>query len=68
MHRTRRLAVAALVAGGLLMAAAPASHAVVDPLMIPECLAGAATDLTALVDPSAPGVPSEVPAVHCLAP
>ncbi|GHH07111.1 hypothetical protein [Streptomyces lanatus] len=61
----RRLAVVFL---GVLtffgFAAAPAS-AVVDPAALVTCLA---SDVTGLVDPSAPGVPAEIPGVGCLAP
>ncbi|MEU4574296.1 hypothetical protein ACBI99_31390 [Nonomuraea sp. ATR24] len=66
MHRTLRLTgVAALVAGGLLAATAPA-HAIVDPVGALECLTASAGEVTTLVDPSAPGLPAEVPAVNCL--
>ncbi|TMR10042.1 hypothetical protein ETD86_41125, partial [Nonomuraea turkmeniaca] len=58
----------AIAAGGLTLLAAPPSHAVVDPLHVGTCLASSATELTALVDPAAPGVPSEIPAVSCLQP
>ncbi|MFI6386530.1 hypothetical protein ACIBHY_15615 [Nonomuraea sp. NPDC050547] len=64
---TRLLALSALAAGGLLLATAPA-HAVVDPAAVLGCLTETAVDVTALVDPTAPGVPAEVPAVHCLQP
>jgi hypothetical protein len=64
----RRIAAAAALAGALTVFAAPASHAVVDPVGVIGCLSSSAADLTTLVDPSAPGVPSEVPAVACLAP
>ncbi|MBF8191569.1 hypothetical protein ITP53_38925 [Nonomuraea sp. K274] len=66
MHRPLRLlAVAALASAGLF-AAASAAHAVVDPAVALECLTTSATDLTSLVDPTAPGVPAEVPGVNCL--
>ncbi len=68
MHRTRRLTVATLAAGGLLMAVAPAAHAVVDPITVIGCLTSSAADVTTLVDPSAPGLPTEIPATACLAP
>jgi hypothetical protein len=68
MHRTRRLTVATLVAGGLLMAVAPAAHAVVDPITVIGCLTSSAADVGSLVDPSAPGLPTEIPATACLAP
>ncbi|WP_345579934.1 hypothetical protein [Nonomuraea rosea] len=68
MHRPAQLLVAAALTAGGLLAAAPAAHAVVDPAVVAECLTGSVSDLTHLVDPTAPGVPAEVPAVHCLAP
>ncbi|WP_113703645.1 hypothetical protein [Nonomuraea lactucae] len=64
----RRLAAGTLMTGGLLLLASPASHAVVDPVTTVTCLAGSTADLTGLVDPASPGVPSEVPGVNCLAP
>ncbi|GAA4524674.1 MULTISPECIES: hypothetical protein [Nonomuraea] len=63
---TRSLTAATLVAAGLL-AATPA-HAVVDPVAVSLCLAESAAGATSLVDPSSPGIPAELPAVHCLAP
>lgn len=68
MSRTRAAAIViALVPIGLLGSTSGASAAP-DPSEIGTCLTESAGDLTALVDPSAPGVPSEVPAVHCLQP
>ncbi|KAB8193169.1 hypothetical protein FH608_022965 [Nonomuraea phyllanthi] len=64
----RRIVAAAAVAGGLTLLAAPAAHAVVDPLHVISCLAETGADITTLIDPAAPGVPAEVPAVHCLQP
>ncbi|GAA3096622.1 MULTISPECIES: hypothetical protein [Nonomuraea] len=63
----RRAAVAAVVAGGLTLLAAPASHAVVDPALVLGCVS-TATDLTTLIDPAAPGLPAELPLTGCLAP
>ncbi|SEG91160.1 hypothetical protein SAMN05444920_107205 [Nonomuraea solani] len=77
MHVTpRRIAAAALVAGGLTFIAAPAAHAVVDPVAFLTCAGGTPADLTALVDPTAVvadpaslAAPPEIPAAtHCLAP
>jgi hypothetical protein len=68
MHRTRRLAVTTLVAGGLLMAVAPAAHAVVDPMAVIGCLTSSAADVGSMVDPAAPGLPAEIPGTTCLAP
>ncbi|MEO3793689.1 hypothetical protein ABGB14_26040 [Nonomuraea sp. B10E15] len=66
MNRSARLpAVTAFAAAGLLFAA-PAANAVVDPSAIAICLASSVGELTTVVDPSAPGVPGDIPAVHCL--
>ncbi|MCK2216828.1 hypothetical protein MF672_023975 [Actinomadura sp. ATCC 31491] len=64
----RRAVAAAIIAGGLALLTAPAAQAVVDPFTVGSCLTAAATDITTVVDPSAPGVPAEVPAVSCLHP
>ncbi|MET7331453.1 hypothetical protein [Nonomuraea sp. NPDC005650] len=64
----RRIIAVAAVAGGLTLLAAPASYAVVDPLALVPCLAEAGAGVTTLVDPAAPGVPAELPAVGCLQP
>ncbi|SDM20095.1 hypothetical protein [Nonomuraea jiangxiensis] len=64
----RRIAAAAVVAGGLTLLTAPAAHAVLDPIGVATCLASSATEVTALVDPANPGVPAEVPAMGCLQP
>ncbi|TDD16967.1 hypothetical protein [Nonomuraea diastatica] len=61
----RLLAVTGLVAAGLLSAAS-AANAVVDPAAIADCLTSSIGELTTVIDPSAPGVPAEIPAVHCL--
>jgi hypothetical protein len=66
--RPLRIATAAIIAGGLTLFAAPASHAVVDPAGLAMCLADSATGLTTVIDPTAPGVPAELPAVACLHP
>ncbi|MGR6916903.1 hypothetical protein ACU635_21915 [[Actinomadura] parvosata] len=68
LFTVRRIAGAAVIAGGLTVLAAPASYAVVDPMVIAECLAHGATGLSGAVDPAAPGLPAEMPAVSCLAP
>ncbi|SDI75305.1 hypothetical protein [Nonomuraea jiangxiensis] len=67
MHRSARLLAVVLAAGGLL-AVAPAAHAVVDPAIIAECLTASIGEVPTLVDPAAPSLPAELPAVHCLAP
>ncbi|MEQ4719234.1 hypothetical protein [Nonomuraea sp. B19D2] len=64
----RRIIAAAVVAGGLTLLTAPAAYAVVDPLHVIPCLVETGAGVTTLIDPTAPGVPAEVPAVHCLQP
>ncbi|MEU1815710.1 hypothetical protein ABZ543_11005 [Streptomyces roseifaciens] len=61
----RRIAAAVLGAACLLGMSATTATAVPDPAATLTCAVG---DLTSLVDPAAPGVPAEVPALHCLAP
>lgn len=64
----RRIAVLALgVAAFIGVLATPAS-AVPDPVGTITCLAESAGDVTSLVDPASPGVPSEIPGSNCLAP
>jgi hypothetical protein len=66
MYGSARLpAVTALAAAGLF-SVAPAANAVVDPAAIAGCLTSSVGELTTVVDPSAPGMPAEIPAVHCL--
>lgn len=65
--RPRRIATVAIIAGGLTLFAAPVSHAVVDPAL-PLCLANSATDLTTVVDPTAPSLPHELPLTGCFHP
>lgn len=71
----RRVAVAAIVAGGLTVVTAPASYAVVDPAHAIACLAESPNGLTGAVDPA--GVAAdplgllavpEIPGTNCLAP
>ncbi|MFI7703642.1 hypothetical protein [Nonomuraea sp. NPDC049480] len=66
--RPRRIATVAIIAGGLTLFAAPVSHAVVDPANLALCLADSATGVTTFVDPTAPGVPHELPALGCFHP
>ncbi|KUH37548.1 MULTISPECIES: hypothetical protein [Streptomyces] len=47
---------------------APSAGAVVDPVATVQCLAATPADITGLIDPAAPAVPSEIPATGCLAP
>ncbi|MFC4009445.1 hypothetical protein ACFOY2_19605 [Nonomuraea purpurea] len=69
MHSSpRRITAAALLAGGLTLLAAPAAHAVVDPVAIVTCLGSSVTESVALIDPMAPAVPAEVPSAACLQP
>ncbi|MFJ2770890.1 hypothetical protein [Streptomyces sp. NPDC087300] len=64
----RRSAVLALMAVSLLGALAAPAAAVPDPVGTVDCLAQSAGDVTSLVDPTSPEVPSEVPGASCLAP
>jgi hypothetical protein len=41
---------------------------VVDPVNTLTCLTQSSGDVTNLIDPSAPGIPTEIPAVNCLEP
>jgi len=61
----RRAAVAVAAATGFMLVSAPASHAVVDPAVVVDCLASV-TDVGALLDPAA--LTSELPLTGCLAP
>lgn len=64
----RRSAAVILGAVALLGALAVPASAVPDPVATVDCVAQAAGDVTSLVDPASPGVPSEVPGAACLAP
>ncbi|MGI5478911.1 hypothetical protein [Streptomyces lavendofoliae] len=44
-----------------------AAVAVPDPVATVSCITTSATELTTLVDPASPGLPSEVPGAACLA-
>ncbi|MCQ8769596.1 hypothetical protein [Streptomyces telluris] len=61
----RRIAAVVLGAACLLGVSTTTATAAPDPVATVSC---AADDLTSLVDPSSPGIPAEVPLVHCLAP
>ncbi|MFB4275634.1 MULTISPECIES: hypothetical protein [unclassified Nonomuraea] len=63
----RRIAAAAISAGGLILVTAPAAHAVVDPVHALTCLAETPADPTALLDP-ATVTSGELPVTHCLTP
>ncbi|MGW7273858.1 hypothetical protein ACWGH5_25405 [Streptomyces sp. NPDC054864] len=65
MRRSAAVVLGALALVGVLTV--PAS-AIPDPVGTVDCLAQAAGDVTSLVDPASPGVPSEVPGTACLAP
>ncbi|MEV0375591.1 hypothetical protein AB0I10_38595 [Streptomyces sp. NPDC050636] len=65
MRRITAVAIGTLAFLGVL--ASPAS-AVPDPVGTITCLTESAGDVTALVDPASPGVPSEIPGASCLAP
>ncbi|TDE42195.1 hypothetical protein E1295_28325 [Nonomuraea mesophila] len=62
---SRRIMVAVVVAGGLALSTAPAAHAVIDPVGVVGCLTQSSAEL---IDPAAPGLPAEIPALACLAP
>ncbi|MEV8021630.1 hypothetical protein AB0O76_35930 [Streptomyces sp. NPDC086554] len=64
----RRSAAVILGAVALMGALAAPASAVPDPVGTVTCVAQAAGDVTSLVDPASPGVPSEVPGTACLAP
>ncbi|MFE5867264.1 hypothetical protein ACFQ6V_01280 [Streptomyces roseifaciens] len=61
----RRIAAVVLGAACLLGASTTTAAAAPDPVAVVTCAAG---DITGLIDPAAPGVPTEVPLAHCLAP
>ncbi|MEV0118955.1 hypothetical protein AB0H77_37855 [Streptomyces sp. NPDC050844] len=65
MRRSAAVILGAFALMGVL--AVPAS-AVPDPVATVDCVAQSAGDVTSLVDPASPGVPSEVPGTACLAP
>jgi len=65
MNNTRRVAAAVSLGAALLGILASPASAVPDPVAIIDC---AVTDVTGLVDPASPGVPSEIPLTSCLAP
>ncbi|MGW6061599.1 hypothetical protein [Streptomyces sp. NPDC055189] len=65
MRRSAAVILGAFALLGVL--AAPAS-AIPDPVATVDCVAQAAGDVTTLVDPASPGLPSEVPGAACLAP
>lgn len=64
----RRSAAVILGAVALLGAIAVPAVAVPDPVATIDCVTQAAGDVTSLVDPASPGLPSEVPGAACLAP
>ncbi|MEV6756495.1 hypothetical protein [Streptomyces sp. NPDC051214] len=64
----RRSAAVILGAVALLGAVAMPASAIPDPVGTVDCVAQAAGDVTSLVDPASPGLPSEVPGAACLAP
>ncbi|MEV0529237.1 hypothetical protein AB0I66_38035 [Streptomyces sp. NPDC050439] len=64
----RRSAAVILGAVALLGALAVPAGAIPDPVGTVDCVTQAAGDVTSLVDPASPGLPSEVPGAACLAP
>ncbi|MET9550951.1 hypothetical protein ABZY36_37525 [Streptomyces sp. NPDC006627] len=65
MRRTAAVILGAVTLLGVL--AGPAA-AVPDPVATVDCLTQAVGDITTIIDPTAPGVPTEVPGTTCLAP
>ncbi|MGI5359217.1 hypothetical protein ACQI4E_28415 [Streptomyces sp. CA-252508] len=65
----RRIAAVVLGTVAFLGSGALSSTAVAvpDPVATVECATASVTDLTTLVDPASPALPSEVPGVACLA-
>lgn len=68
LRPTARLLAVPLLAAAIMTATATSASAVVDPALVISCVGGSVGDITQLIDPAAPGVPAEIPAVHCLAP
>lgn len=64
----RRSAAVILGAVALLGVLSVPASAVPDPVSTVDCVAQSAGDVTSLVDPASPGIPSEVPGAACLAP
>ncbi|WPO70791.1 MULTISPECIES: hypothetical protein [unclassified Streptomyces] len=64
----RRTAAVILGAVALLGVLAGPAAAVPDPIATVDCATQAVGDLTTIVDPTALGVPTEVPGAACLAP
>ncbi len=64
----RRYAAVVLGATTLLGILAVPANAVPDPVATLNCLVGTPADITGLIDPAAPAVPSEIPGTTCLAP
>ncbi|MPY64467.1 hypothetical protein [Streptomyces spongiae] len=65
MRRAATVLLGALAVVGALSAPAVA---VPDPVATVDCVAQTPADLAGLIDPAAPGVPSEIPGTACLAP
>ncbi|MET9432400.1 hypothetical protein [Streptomyces sp. NPDC003036] len=64
----RRIAAVVLGTVALLgFTGTTASGVVPDPAAVLDCVTTSAIDLTTVVDPTAPGLPSEVPGASCLA-
>jgi hypothetical protein len=66
MRVSTRLAVAVLAASAAWFATTAPASAVVDPGATLECLTDNTGNITAAVNPAAPGVPAKVPAANCL--
>ncbi|TYB64255.1 hypothetical protein FXF51_21190 [Nonomuraea sp. PA05] len=68
-HSKRLFAIASLTVAGLCSAVcftAPAANAVVDPIVIAECLTTHTINSTPAVDPTAPSFLAEVPLAGCV--
>ncbi|MFF5127589.1 hypothetical protein ACFY41_11780 [Streptomyces syringium] len=61
----RRIAAVTLGGLALLGVLATPANAVPDPVALVDC---AVQDVTSLVDPASPGLPTEIPGAGCLAP
>ncbi|MBA2807636.1 hypothetical protein E0500_009480 [Streptomyces sp. KM273126] len=68
MKRTKRTAAVLLGTLAALGALATPAGAVPDPVATINCVLQTPGDVTAMVDPAAPAVPTELPGVTCLTP
>ncbi|MFI1729035.1 hypothetical protein ACH40E_07325 [Streptomyces acidicola] len=68
MKRTKRTAAVLLGTLAALGALSTPAGAVPDPVATINCALQTPGDVTAMVDPAAPAVPTELPGVTCLTP